>query len=286
MDRVRAWLAAPQPIERLALARILLPLVLLGFFSSRLIQADVFIGESGFHVPRLDGDWRQPLYLAPLPPALAWAVAALTVASGLMLAVGLFTRAAAAVFAFLLAYLALADRLEAFTVSKLGPTLVLALFFSPAGARFSIDAWRHRGKLPHPTHVAGGAVRFYQLFLPVMYSGSGIAKLRGDWLDKQVLFTHLHDSYQTAAACFLAQRLPSPVWSLLQWATLAFEVGAPLWFALPRTRTPALVAGLLMHAFIGLAFGPVVWFALLMAALLVCAYAPEPLLRRAFALRK
>jgi hypothetical protein len=53
-----------------------------------------------------------------------------------------------------------------------------------------------------------------------------------------------------------------------------FEAGAPLWFALRWTRRPALVAGLVMHALVGLMFGPVVWFSALMGLLLVACYGP------------
>ncbi len=277
--RIERWLTAPQPIWRLALLRVLVPLVILGFLSSRLVHADYWLSPRGFQVPDLGGnDWRQPLYLPPIPPWAAWTVAAATVASGLLLAAGLFTRAAGVVFALLLAYLALADRLEAFTVTKLAPALVLALVYGPSGARFGVDAWRRHRRQPDtplPTTETSGALRFFQLFLVVMYSGSGIAKLRGDWLTKPVLWSHLHDNYQTAVSYFLVHRLPAVGWRLLQWATLVFEVGAPLWFALRPTRTPALVAGLGMHAMIGLMFGPVIWFALLMASLLVASYAPS-----------
>jgi Vitamin K-dependent gamma-carboxylase len=186
--------------------------------------------------------------------------------------------AAGTLFALLLAYVALADRLEAFTVSKIAPALVLALVYGPASARYSVDAWRTRRRAPDaplPTTDESGALRFFQVFLVVMYSGSGIAKLRGDWLDADVLWSHLHDDYQTAVAYLLLRALPAAAWRVLQWLTLAFEVGAPLWFALPWTRTPALVAGLGMHAMIGLMFGPVVWFALLMSSLLVACFAPE-----------
>ncbi len=285
MRRIRDWLFAPQPIERLELARILLPLVVLGFLSTRLIHADYWIGTRGFHVPRLDGNWRQPLYLPPVTPLTAWLVAALTTLSGLALAAGFCTQPAAALFAALLAYLALADRLEAFTVSKLAPTLALTLCLSSAGARYGVDAWRRarrQPRLPPPTHVSGGAVRFFQLLLVVMYSGSGMAKLRGGWLEGPTLFSHLHDSYQTGVTCFLIRTLPAGAWTALQLSTLAFEVGAPLWFALPWTRRPALAAGLTMHALIGLMFGPVIWFALLMAALLVVGYLPERILQRLF----
>ena len=283
-DAARRWLTRPQPIERLAFLRVLLPLVLLGFLSSRLVHADHWLSPVGFRVPYLGGhDWRQPLYLPPLPPGAAWGVAAATALAGLCLAAGLFTEAAAALFAVLLAYLALADRLEAFTVSKLGPMLALVLCYAPSGARYGVDAWRRRRRhpgAPPPTHVSGGVIRFLQVFLVVMYSGAGIAKLRGDWLSGDVLWSHLHDDYQTALAWLLIRALPGWAWQGFQILTLVFEAGAPLWFALPWTRRPALFVGLGMHALIGLMFGPVVWFALLMSTLLIGCYTPEQWLAR------
>jgi hypothetical protein len=279
-ERVRAFLFAPQPIARLELVRILVPLALLGFFSSRLAHIDDWLGPVGFHVPDLrGGDWRQPLYLAPLPIWAARLVGGALVASGLAVAAGFRTRMASAIFAGLLVYVVLADRLQTFTVSKLGPSLVLALFLSPSGARFGVDAWLRRRRDPNspsPELVSGGAVRFFQLFLVVMYSGSGIAKLEGDWLTKPVLWTHVHDNYQTLVSYALQRILPAAMWWVLQFLTLAFEVGAPVWFALDLTRTPALIAGLAMHLMIGLMFGPVVWFALLMGSLLIACYAPLP----------
>src|SRR5215467_4917434 len=235
MMRFWAWLDAPQSADRLRFLRLAVPLVVLGFLSTRLIHVDQWLGDAGFQVPRLAaGDYRQPLYLEPLPVGVAWAVASALVASGLMLAAGLWPRITGAIFAALLAYAALADRLEAFTVTKLAPCLVLALSFCPSGL-----PWR-----APPALVPGAVVRFAQLFLPVMYSGSGIAKAKGDWLTKDVVFTHLHDSYQTDITFFLIQHVPAIGWQLLQFGTLVFEAGAPLWFALPWTRRPAMFVGI------------------------------------------
>jgi hypothetical protein len=167
MRAVERWLTAPQPIWRLVMLRVLVPLVILGFLSSRLIDADYWLWPRGSQVPDLGGnDWRQPLYLSPVPPWAAWTIAAMTVASGLLFAAGCFTRAAGAVFALLLAYLALADRLEVFTVSKLAPVLVLALVFGPSGARFGVDACHARRRRPdasRATTETSGSLRFFQL---------------------------------------------------------------------------------------------------------------------------
>lgn len=285
IDAVGAVLR-PRPIARLAALRILAPLAILGFLSSRIHHAEDWLSVAGFRVPG-GSDWRQPLALPALPVWAAWTVAAAVVATGLATVLGAFTRWSAAVFAALLAYVALADRLSAFTVSKLAPVIALALCLSPSGARWSIDAWRQARRepaAPRPTLVSGGCVAFVQLLLPIFYFSSGVAKARGDWLDhRYLLWTQLHDSYQTWISWLLANHLPPPVWTAIQGVVLAFEVGAPLWFGLRWTRPFALAFGLGMHLMIGLMFGPVIWFSLLMIALLVASYAPQRWLDAGFA---
>ena len=285
-ERAATWLWAPQPIVRLVAIRILVPLAILGFMSARLAHADDWLGRAGFHVPRVPGDdYRQPLYVPALPNGLAWTIAALTVVSGLAVAAGAFMRVSSIVFATMLVYLAVADRLAAFTVSKLGAVLAIALACTPAAARVSVDAWRRRNRDPRasqPSEASGGNVRFFQLLLAVMYCSTGFGKVRGDWLDRSdVIYSNLHDSYQTAISYLMASRIPGWGWAGFQWLVLTLELGAPLWFALPATRLPAVVLLLGMHAIIGLGFGPVIWFALLMSSLLVACFAPRPWLERA-----
>jgi uncharacterized membrane protein YphA (DoxX/SURF4 family) len=275
------WLDEPLPVLRIEIVRIAAPLAILGFMSGRLAHADEWIGDAGFRVPDLGGDWRQPLYVPALPGALAWLVAAAMVASGLACALGYRTRPSALVFAATLAFVALSDRLAAFTVSKMSPAIVLAIAGGPAGTRLGVDAWRkaRRGEGAPEAVRPMPSVRFLQLLPVTIYSASGIAKARGDWLSVPlVLWSHLHDSYQTALSFALASALPGWSWTLMQGLVLAFEMLAPLWFGLARTRPYALVFGLGMHAMIGLCFGPVLWFALLMMTLLLGGYLPERLL--------
>jgi hypothetical protein len=265
----------PQPVERLEFVRMFAPLAILGFLASRFVHVEHWLTSVGFVVPpRPAGDYRQPLYIPPIPVWLATLVAIATVGSGIATSLGWRTRRASGVFAVLLAYLALADRLEAFTVNKLGTIVAIALFASPSGARYGLDA-RAKATDGRPTFVSWGNVRFFQFLLMFMYFGSGVAKMRGDWLSNpHVIWSHLHDSYQTALTHFLALTVPSFGWTLFQYATLVYEVGAPLWFSLRKTRVPALFVGLGMHATIGLMFGPVVWFSLLMSVLLLGSFAP------------
>jgi hypothetical protein len=125
-------------------------------------------------------------------------------------------------------------------------------------------------------------IRFFQAFLAVFYASSGICKARGDWLKTGlVLWTHVHDSYQTALSYALARTVPGFAWTVLQYIVLVFELFAPLWFSMKKTRLPALVVGVGMHTMIGLMFGPVRWFSLLMIALLLGAYLPDEWILRA-----
>jgi uncharacterized membrane protein YphA (DoxX/SURF4 family) len=282
-EQGRPSFTSPQPIERLETVRILAPLAILGFLSSRFLHVQSWLTEAGFVVPNLGrDDYRQPLYLPPLPGWLAILVALCTVVSGIATAVGYRTRLASGVFAALLVYLALADRLEAFTVNKLGAVVAVALFASAAGARYGVDARRRAPDVPPPTHVTWGSVRFFQALLVCMYCASGIAKARGGWLsDPRVIWSHLHDSYQTSFTYFLANSIPGFAFAVFQYATLAYELGAPLWYSTARSRLLALVVGLGMHATIGLMFGPVVWFSLLMISLLLASFAPLPWLTSA-----
>jgi hypothetical protein len=277
LSKIGDWLDEPQDVLRLAIIRIAAPLATLGFMAGRLAHADEWFGDRGFHAPDLGGDWRQPFYIPPLPASLAWGVAAVMVVSGLALAAGFKSRPSGLVFAATLAFVAVADRLAAFTVSKMSPVIMLALALGPSSARLSIDAWQKRrrgGKRPKKLRPAA-SLRFLQLMPVVIYSASGIAKARGDWLKMPlVLWTQLHDTYQTAISFALASHLPAWSWTVMQALVLAFEMGAPLWFGMVKTRRVAFVLGVGMHAMIGLMFGPVLWFALLMMTLLVGGWAP------------
>jgi hypothetical protein len=284
-DRFVRWLDKPVPVLRLEVVRIGVPLAVLGFMSSRVAHADEWLGNAGFRVPDLgSSDYRQPLYIPALPEWGSSLVAFTLVASGLAVAAGFRARRAAIVFAAMAALVALSDRLAAFSVSKLAPVIGVALAASPCGQRFGVDAWLQKRKDPDaalPSEVASGSVRFFQVLLPVFYCASGIAKARGDWLSESyVLWSHLHDTYQTAITVAIANATPKVMWPFLQTVVLGFEALAPVWFLWPKTRGGALVVGLGMHFMIGLMFGPVRYFALLMGTLLIGAYGPASLLER------
>lgn len=280
-DRFAKWLAEPQHPLRIEIIRIFAPFAVTMFMVPRILHADEWLGQSGFRVPELaTADVRQPLYIGALPDNVAWLVAIALFVAGASLSLGLKTRWSAIAFAVLGAFVALSDRLAAFSVSKLGPMVGIVLALSTAGTHLSIDKVLAKRK-PRVVARSSGAMRFFQLLLPTIYCASGIAKLRGDWAKHPyVLWTHLHDTYQTSVTLLLANLMPAPGWTLLQVATLVFETAAPLWFAWRKARVPAVVWAVSMHTMIGLMFGPVRWFGLLMASLVIGAYLPERWIER------
>ncbi|HEX3852798.1 MAG TPA: HTTM domain-containing protein [Polyangiaceae bacterium] len=272
-------------IVRIELVRVFAPLAIIGFMSSRVVHADHWLSDAGFCVPDLGiADPHLSYYIAPLPEGAAWCVAVALVVAGACVSAGFRTRPAAALFAALLAYVAIADRLAAFTVSRLAPVVALAICLSPAGTRFGVDARRaraRRGGDAAGDEMSGGYIRFFQTLLVVFYAASGVCKARSDWLKHPaVLWTHLHDSYQTAFAYLLANTLPGFSWTVFQGLTLLFECFAWLWLVPRRMRPIGLTFGVMMHALIGLMFGPVIWFSLLMITLLCASYLPERSLQR------
>jgi len=282
--RFGRWLDEPQPILRLELTRILAPLAILGFLSSRIAHVGEWVGDSGFRLPEFHDAARHPIELPALSGDSATLLAVIIVATALAVSVGFHPRKAALALGLSVAYAALGDRLSTFTVTKITPAIAFALAASPCGSAYSVHAWLRRRADPAyraPDRVAGGSVRFFQVFLCTIYGASGLAKARGDWLSHPlVLWTHLHDSQQTRFSVLMANTIPGAGWTMAQAAVLLFEVLAPLWFALRRTRTAALVFALAMHAFIGACFWPVRWFALLMISLLLGAFLPERVLER------
>jgi hypothetical protein len=275
------WLETPQRAARIEFMRIFTPLAILGFMLQRAAFPDEWLGPNGFHIPDLGGDPRQPLYIPALPTWAAYAVAITLVGSALCVSIGFRARKLAFVFAACAAYCALSDRLTSFSVSKMSPMLAVTIGLSPCGRMWSVDAWlarRRRGgkKAKRAPDVPSGSIRFVQVLMPTIYSASGIAKARGDWLThSHLLWTHLHDTYQTSVTVALANVVPGWGWNFFQGLTLFFEMFAPILFSWRRTRVLGLVLGAGMHTMIGLMFGPVRYFAMMMISLLVTAYVPD-----------
>ena len=228
--------------------------------SGRLAHADEWIGDAGFRVPDLGGDWRQPLYVPALP------VGARVGASprpwsrrGLACSLGYKTRRSALVFAATLAFVAVSDRLAAFTVSKMSPVIMLAIAAGPAGRA------PRRRRLEAGTPARGAPARDApagQRALSSAPAGHDLQRVGhregARRLAVDAARPVVPPPRQLPDGALVRARVGPPgwAWTPMQGLVLAFEMLAPLWFGLARTRTYALVFGLGMHAMIGLCSAP------------------------------
>jgi hypothetical protein len=124
----------------------------------------------------------------------------------------------------------------------------LALCLVPAGAALSLDARAGRGA---PT-VPALAHRMVQLQWMIIYGATGAEKMLGrTWRDGSALLLALGNGDFQRFPHRLDPLLALPAVRALAagatWATLAWELAFPLLVLHPRTRRPALLAGLVVH---------------------------------------
>ena len=157
---------------------VLLPLVLLGLSGNY----ERLYGHNGM-LPRAEAIevvyWPAFLFLMKADPAWIWQIYCATAAAACCLALGLWTRIAAAATFFL--YVAMIQRnLMSFNgeCGVLGVTL-LTLVFAPAPHRFSFDNLVL--KKPLPSRVESWPARFLQFNICMMYFFTTVGKLIGKW---------------------------------------------------------------------------------------------------------
>jgi hypothetical protein len=129
-------------------------------------------------------------------------------------------------------------------------TIVLFyLMLCPCGSAWSVDAWlrrrRHGAWGPAKVHPWPLRLLFVQLVL--IYFLNGLYKLLGpDWTSGRSLYYVLCD-LTVSRVSFAQLPISFPVTRALTWGILAWEVGFPLWVAVPWTRKAALLFGVLFH---------------------------------------
>lgn len=101
-----------------------------------------------------------------------------------------------------------------------------------------------------------------QAALVLIYFVAGYSKCYpGDWLKfSDVVYTHVQGFHRTDLAAWMIRTLPLWSWTVIQGATLVFEVFAPIWFYWRRTRLWAIAYGLQMHLGIALLMKGLIYF--------------------------
>jgi hypothetical protein len=148
--------------------------------------------------------------------------------------------------------------------------LFFYLVFSPAGAKWSVDAYLGRVSSA-PSSGARIARRLIQLHLCIIYVNTGVAKAQGEqwWNGEAIWRTVMQPQFNVFDLSWLAAH--PALATVIGWSVLLVELGYAVFIWIPATRRPALVATVLMHA--GIAITMQLWlFSLMMIAFNLAAF--------------
>jgi hypothetical protein len=266
---------APQPVEGIALFRILSGTLLLLNWAFLAPDALDWFGERGVLSSAtaliLTGPGRLDV-LRALPGGDGWMLivfGAVGLASA-TLAVGFMTRTSAAVVFVGLVSLHHRNTVVLSSGDTILRVLTFLLMFAPAGDAWSVDRWRARRRgvaPPEPLPKAPWAQRLIQIQVAVLYLSTAWWKLLGPaWRDGTAVY------YMSRLVEF--ERFPVPVLfddlrliRLVTWTSLATELALGTLVWVPGLRYPVLLAGACLHLSIEFSMNIPVFQWLMLAAL-------------------
>lgn len=198
-----------------------------------------------FHFTYLGFEWVRPW--PPLPwlstsgMYLHFGVMGLA-ALGLLL--GAWTRASALLFFLSFTYAELIDKTVYLNHYYFVSLLALLLAFVPAGATWSVDAWR-RGA-PAPVTVPAWSYALLRAQVGLVYVFAGLAKCNADWLLRAEPLRTWLQAYTDLpiVGAFIGQTW---VAYAMSWAGALYDLFVVAFFLSPRTRRFAYTAAVAFH---------------------------------------
>lgn len=188
-------------------------------------------------------------WVKPLPGPGMYAVFAVLFISALCVAAGWFYRAGISLFFVLFTYVELIDKTNYLNHYYFISLVSFLLFFLPAHAVCSLDAYSGRARQP---------VRNWHLWALLLQIGSvyffaGIAKIKPDWLlHAQPLRIWLHANNGLP---LIGPLLDEPATAYAaSWFGMLFDVSLPFLLLYKRTRIWAYGLALFFHLFTGILF--------------------------------
>jgi hypothetical protein len=158
-------------------------------------------------------------------------------------ALGLWTPAAGTVLAATLAYVVLLDEQTYSNHLYLLALVIVLLVLANAGAVYSLDAWRARGR------AGGAAAQLWAVFLlrtqvTAAYLFAGLSKINRVYLSGATMASYVSADVLVA----VPERVRLPFVVVLSWGSIALEMWLAVALWRPRSRAAAIVIGVLFHA--------------------------------------
>jgi hypothetical protein len=148
--------------------------------------------------------------------------------------------------------------------------LFFYLVFSPAGARWSVDAYLGRVSLA-PSSCARIAQRLIQVHLCIIYLNTGLAKTGGtQWWNGEAIWRAVMQPQFNAFDFSWLSAHPALA-AVICWSVLLVEIGYSVFIWIPATRRLAMISAILMH--VGIALTMQLWlFSLMMITFNLAAF--------------
>ena len=181
-------------------------------------------------------------WLRPLPGIGMYVVFAVLAVAGIALAVGAWTRVAAAVTALGLGYAFLLEQSRYLNHGYLMVLVALLLVVVPTHRTWSVDAWR-RGRDRRVPFWAIAALRFQ---VGVVYVFAGVAKLHPDWLAGRPLDRWLLGNDDVPVLGWATALPNAPI--LFAWGGMLLDLLAVPLLLWRRSRVSTFVALVGFHA--------------------------------------
>lgn len=249
----RFWFA-PFPVRLSSAFRIVHGCALFAFLVAWWQNSSEWLTVAGFHAPdELAG---------PLAPSLLPAFGVFQFGALILFISGWHVRIMAGLSWLCFLYVTLADRVSAYSINSIYLfTLVVFLLFPTKSKSESIPV---------------APVRLLQLALVAIYFSSGWHKaVFGDWLESpHVLEASIKGIYMTDFAAWALRIMPTWVWTVAQYAVLAFELFSPVLFFSRQLRIYGIIAGCVFHLGIALFMDQLIYFSLQMMSFYVL-FLPE-----------
>jgi hypothetical protein len=262
-DWRRFWFLEGPP-HALALFRLMLGLYWLGMWLPMAGKVNLFLSNDGFHFPlfqaaglSLEARHIFGWMTQPVSPAAAWAIYGATLATTLLITVGLFTRVALALHLLATTYYwALHLHMLNSSFHRLDYVITFIMLWSPCNRALSVDSWLHRraGDARFGAETALWSQRLVCMQIVMMYLGTGFFKMVSPaWTNGENLITSLMGDWASKAGfAILRWNLPVGIYDLLTAFIILFELYAVFMLFHPKRQVAFFVIGFVFHLVIAI----------------------------------
>jgi hypothetical protein len=251
-----------QPPHALALFRVLLGVFLLFYWGLRAPHIGFLFTPDGIYVPLFDAPAGGLMgarslaevvgaLTAPAPTWVTWALYSTLMGSLVLFLLGWWTRLAAVSHFLLYVYF---YHVELYSLNasfdRLFMQVSLVMCFCRCDEVISLRAWQRRRRgLPIQPLVPFWPARLIALKMVFLYFGTGFTKVFSDaWQGGEILYYSFLSYWGTELSFWFARTFPSmALYDVAVYATIVFELSAPVCLHIKRLQPWYFLAGFMFH---------------------------------------